>query len=169
MTLLFYLITAQSLMAGFDYIKNHIVTVKLSHRSGAKKELLTHSVAGLLFSVLLLMIAWWEWRGLWAWLILILVFSQIALTLLDRVVEFHSRRIPLSEEIIHSLLTFNYGAIVFGFLPITSSWLQQSSQVVPIALGLQSYFFTAYAIGACLFAAIDALAFMLSRDPLKEI
>jgi len=108
------LLTAQGLLGAFDTLYHHELTVALPRQRAAVPELRIHATRSLLYGAVFAAMAWLQFHGAWVWPIVLVVLTEIGLTLWDFVVEDATRRLPASERITHTVLAINGGAL-FGF------------------------------------------------------
>jgi uncharacterized protein len=111
------LLFVQIAMGAFDTLYHHELTLRLAWQPQQAKELRLHGVRNLLYAVVFLTLAWAEPRGAWAWLLITVLITELAITLADFVEEDRVRKLPASERITHTLLTLNYGVLLALWLP----------------------------------------------------
>lgn len=158
MDLFINLMVLQALMGAFDTLYHHEFKVALPQNPGARLELSIHAVRAMLYSILFIGLAWYEWGGLWVWLLISIVLIEVVLTLWDFVVEDATRLLPASERVTHTLLAINGGA-AFVLLALTlPEWFSRSTDFYAIDYGWQSWFLTVGAIGVGLSGIRDGLA-----------
>ena len=152
------LMAAQGLLGAFDTLYHHELTEALPSRQSARKELWIHSIRAALYSLLFVGLSCWEWRGVWA-LVLLGIFSiEILLTLWDFVVEDKTRLLPASERVTHTVLAINGGAFITLLALTAVDWV-----VLPTGLwwsyqGWLSIFLGACGVGVGLSGLRDGIA-----------
>jgi hypothetical protein len=62
-TLALQLMAAQGCLGAFDTIYHHELTETLAQRTTARKELAIHAVRALIYAILFIGLAFWEWHG----------------------------------------------------------------------------------------------------------
>jgi hypothetical protein len=166
MEIVVYLLIAQGIMGAFDTVYHHELTVALPSSPSAYKELRLHAVRSVLYGVVFGGLAWFEWRGIWLWVLVALILTEVVLTLMDFVEEDRSRKLPATERVIHTILAMNGGAL-FGHwaISIAPQWAQQTTALHPVDYGIASWLLGAFAIGVALSGLRDGYAaFTLSKE-----
>ena len=154
------LMAAQGILGAFDTLYHHELTEALAQRSSARLELKIHAIRALLYSVLFIGLAAWQWHGLWAWALLLIFAIEIGLTLWDFVTEDKTRLLPATERVTHTVLAMNGGAFVALLIINTPNWLAQPTKLVWQSHGALSVFLGLAGIGVGLSGVRDALASM---------
>ena len=166
MEIVIYLLFAQGIMGAFDTVYHHELTVALPSSPAAYIELRLHCVRSLLYGVVFGGLAWFEWRGIWLWILAALILTEVVLTLMDFVEEDRSRKLPATERVIHTILAMNGGAL-FGHwaISIAPQWAQHATALHRVDYGMWSWALAAFAIGVALSGLRDGLAaFILSKE-----
>src|SRR5215470_15961373 len=96
--LLWTLVAIQVVMGAFDTLYHHELTERLAWRPSQRHELRLHAVRNLLYAALFLLLGWTEARGVFAMLVIVVLFAEVAVTLMDFVEGDMSRRLPASER-----------------------------------------------------------------------
>src|SRR6266516_3186092 len=112
MTYVFALLVLQTLLGGFDNLWHHEITERLPAKRSASGELALHAARELIYSVVFLLLAWFELRGGWICLLVALLGLEIVITLADFVLEDRTRRLPPLERVLHTVLAINFGVIL---------------------------------------------------------
>ena len=112
MTLVFSLLTFQTLLGALDTFWNHEYQEKLPSRRGARVELALHAAREFVYVFLFLALAWREWHGAWAVLIAGALLVEVVITSWDFVVEDRTRRLPVFERVLHTVLTLLFGVVL---------------------------------------------------------
>jgi len=158
----------QALMGAFDTLYHHELKVALAQRINARLELYIHAVRAVLYGILFVGLAWFEWHGFWVILLIGIVLIEVGLTLWDFVVEDKTRLLPSSERITHTLLAINGGALFLLIALILPRWYVQDTTFVLIDYGWRSWFLFFAGIGVTLSGLRDAFAaWQLQRLDLK--
>ena len=92
MTLVFSLFTVQTLLGALDSLWNHEISARLTQRRGARLELALHAARSFPYAFLFLALAWREWHGAWAVLIIAVLLLEAVITAADFVIEDRTRR-----------------------------------------------------------------------------
>jgi hypothetical protein len=153
------LLVVQGAIGAFDVLYNHEWQARLPSQRTATLELGIHSIRAVLYAALFAGIAWFNWAGAFAWILLLLLTVEVALTLWDFVVEDRTRRLTPLERVVHTVLAMNGGAYV-AFLSYEAIvvWAPASTALVPVDRGIVSLILTAYALGVFVSALRDGLA-----------
>jgi uncharacterized protein (TIGR01777 family) len=157
-SILWPLIALQIAMGAFDTFYHHELTERLAWRPSQRHELLLHGIRNLFYAVLFALFAFTEVHGVWAWLVIAILFAEAVITLMDFVEEDASRALPATERVTHTLLALNYGAILAMLLPVLLAWARQPGAVVPAYYGIWSWLAGAAAFGTAISGPRDLLA-----------
>ncbi len=156
--LMINLMIAQVLMGAFDTIYHHELKVALPQSRGASLELSIHALRAVLYSIVFIGLAWYQWGGYWVWLLVSIVLVEVVLTLWDFVIEDETRLLPKSERITHTLLAINGGAVFVLLATELPQWLVMPTAFYDIDYGWRSWFLTAGAIGVAISGIRDGFA-----------
>lgn len=86
------------------------------------------------------------------------MITEVVLTLIDFLIEDHTRMLPESERALHTLLAIGGGA-AFTLLALqTPAGWQLPSALTPVSYGWKSWLLTAAACGVVLYGVREALA-----------
>ena len=149
------LMAVQGLIGAFDNIWHHELTQKLSSKPDARGEFMLHTVREFLYAVIFLGIAWFEWNGAWAIVLLLMMAVEVVVTLWDFVIEDQTRKLPGLERIVHTVLAINFGAILAFFLPVALQWRLAETGFAAVDYGVLSWIMSAYGVGVLLWAFYD--------------
>jgi len=153
------LLAIQGAIGAFDVLYNHEWDAQLPARPTAYLELRIHSIRAVLYAILFSGIAWFNWLGLFVWLLALLILIEILLTLWDFVVEDTTRRLSPLERIVHTILAMNGGAYVALLLyEMYAHWIQQPSALQFVDRGWMSVLLSVYALGVFLSGVRDGHA-----------
>lgn len=158
-----WLLVAQGVMAGVDTVLNHEVLAGLPRKAEARRELGIHVYRELIWTVLLIGLAWYEWHGAAAWLIGGLLAAEVCVTGWDEWVENRSRVLPQNERVLHVLLTLNLGAIIVVLAPLLAGWGSRPTALVPTSYGPLSWVLALLGVCAAAWAVRDTLAWLRLR------
>jgi uncharacterized protein (TIGR01777 family) len=147
MNTVFFVLSVQALMGAFDNLWHHELEAKLPQRVSARHELSLHAAREAIYGVLFIGLAWFEWRGAWAWVLAAMLLTELWITLADFLEEDRTRRLPPFERVLHTLLTISYGLFLGIFAPVLMGWAQQPSALSFVSHGWVSWLFTLYGIG----------------------
>ena len=157
-TLALQLMAAQGCLGAFDTLYHHELTETLAQRTTARNELAIHAVRALLYALLFVGLAYWEWHGLLAWLLLGVFGVEIVLTLWDFVVEDRTRLLPASERVTHTVLAINGGAFITLLALNAGDWASYPTGVAWRPQGWLSVFLALCGVGVGLSGLRDGLA-----------
>jgi hypothetical protein len=143
------LLLLHGLIGGADVVFNHELAEHLPQRNKARIEEGLHSLRELIFALLFGGLAWFEWRGAFAWGIAALLFSELLVSWIDTLLEDRIRTLSPCERSLHVLLFINFGAYVALLAPVLLEW-----QALPTGLSLVHHGFLTWAL-----SALSALAF----------
>ncbi|MEZ5854869.1 MAG: TIGR01777 family oxidoreductase [Hyphomicrobiaceae bacterium] len=152
------LLALQIAMGAFDTLYHHELTERLAWRSTAARELKLHAVRNGFYSVLFLLAAWTEPKGLIAALVLGVLAVELVITLTDFVEEDMTRRLPASERVTHTLLAVNYGAILAFIGPMLWQWAADPTGLGFVSRDWLSVLMTVSGLGVGVFGVRDWLA-----------
>ncbi len=74
-------------MGAFDTFYHHELTERLAWRPSQRRELFLHGVRNLFYAVLFALFGFTEMHGMWAWLVIAVLFVEAVITLMDFVEE----------------------------------------------------------------------------------
>ena len=126
------LLLVHAALGAFDTFVNHEWRERLPAQPWAARELASHSARSAMFAAMFAGLAWFEWHGGWAWAMLGLMTAEVAVTLVDSVLEDRTRRLSAVERVNHMLLMLNTGAyMAFFALQVVREWGALPADVVP--------------------------------------
>lgn len=137
---------AHGVIGGSDVILNHEVIARLPQRRGAGPEQRLHSARELAFAAIFFALAWFEWRGLFAWAIVGLFMAELCISTIDTVLEFDTRVLPVTERVMHVMLFINFGIVLALLAPALTGWMQLADGVVRVDYGWASWVLSAMAV-----------------------
>lgn len=152
------LMIVQALMGAFDTLYHHEFKVALHRCPTARVELAIHSVRALLYGIVFIGLAWYEWGGYWTLVLITIVVIEVVLTLWDFVIEDATRLLPKSERITHTLLAINGGAVFLLLAIELPRWFSLPTDFYSVDYGWKSWFLTVAAIGVALSGIRDGFA-----------
>ncbi|HEY2403313.1 MAG TPA: hypothetical protein VGI23_23365, partial [Steroidobacteraceae bacterium] len=163
MFIVFALITTQALLGAVDNLWHHEITERLPAKRAAAVELMLHSARELIYAFVFVGLAWFRWQGLWVALIAGVMLIEVAVTLLDFVIEDKTRQLPPFERVLHTLLALNFGAVLAMLGPVLTRWWPMPSAVIPVYYGPISWVFTVFGAGVFAWSVRNALAVVSLR------
>src|SRR5688500_1169599 len=96
-----YALVAHGILAALDVVINHEIVARLPRHPELWLEIRLHSFRELVFALVFGCLAWCEPHGLWAFVLIALVFSEILISTVDTVLELDVRTLPRSERVLH--------------------------------------------------------------------
>lgn len=153
-----YILMLHGLIGGFDVIWNHELKEHLPRRPSAATEEGLHSAREMLFALLFISLAWWQWHGRWVWLIAALVAIETGVTARDAVVEVKTRVLSVAEQLSHVALFINFGVFLTLLFGRLSAWSGLPDGVVAVDYGWVSRVLTGLGLIAAAWCVRDALA-----------
>lgn len=136
-----WLLALQGIIGAFDTIYYHEWKAKLpALGKRAAKELRLHAVRDFLYSILFVGLALWQWRGVWAFVLVMVLASEVVFTLWDFVVEVVVRK-PLGdvyagERVTHAVMGILYGAMLVLLLSTLREWWALLTELLPSDPGI---------------------------------
>jgi uncharacterized protein (TIGR01777 family) len=158
MTLVFSLLTFQTFLGALDTFWNHEYVERLPSRRGARLELALHAAREFVYVFLFLALAWREWHGAWALAVAGAFLVEVVITIWDFVVEDRTRRLPVFERVLHTVLTLMFGVVLMALAPLLFGWYQKPAAVVAVSYGGFSWLLTFMAAGMAAWGLRDAIA-----------
>ncbi len=158
MNAVFLILGLLTLLGAVDSIWHHEVVARLPQRLSSRHELRLHSLREALYGVLFMGLAWFEWHGIFAMVLGVLLVSELIITLADFLEEDRSRKLPALERVIHTILAVNYGVFMTLFAPVLLAWLSQPSGMLPVQHGWISALFSVFALGVWTSSLRNAVA-----------
>lgn len=148
----------QGVLGALDSFWHHEWTERLPARPSARIELSLHAIREALYAVVFVAIAWWEWHGVWAILLAMIMLIEVGVTLADFLEEDRTRKLPPFERALHTVLAVNYGAVLGLFAPQLWVWAQQSTAAPATSYGWLSLLMTVYGVGVGAWSIRNVLA-----------
>ncbi|MEP6942179.1 MAG: hypothetical protein ABI981_04550 [Betaproteobacteria bacterium] len=162
--LLPWMLVAQGAVGGWDTLFNHELVERLPQRPSARAEIGVHSLRELNYALLFAGLAWFEWHGGTAWIVLALLVVEIVVTCWDEFIENATRILPPNERILHVLLTINLGVIATLVVFLAADWMAQPAALAASAQApAWRWLISALAIGSLAWAVRDAFAWWWLR------
>lgn len=170
---LWIFIALQMAMGALDTLYHHELTERLAWRSRQAKELKLHAVRNIAYAVAFLLLALFQPQGWIAFGLITLLIAEVGVTLRDFVEEDLTRKLPVTERLLHTLMTANYGVVLALLIPVLMAWSKGPTALTPIWYGYWSLFLLAGALAVTVFAARDFHAALrlprLTRRTAKEL
>lgn len=158
MKIVLFLLVCQGFLGCFDVFWNHEWKEKLPGRPSAAREQQIHGARELLYAVLFIGLAWFQWQGRWALAVAGLLAVEILLTAWDFIVEDKTRILGPTERVLHLLLSMGGGAYVALLIPELLHWAALPSALQPADYGALSRVLTLLGGGVFIWGIRDALS-----------
>ena len=153
-----YALIVHGVIGGIDVFLNHELLARLPSRPEAAGEERMHSARELLFALLFLSLAWWEWHGPFVWWIVALFVLEVLVSARDLVIEGDVRVLPVTERVLHLFLFMNLGAMYVLTGQALLAWHDLPAGLAPVDHGWGSWVLSAMALGALAWAVRDGVA-----------
>jgi uncharacterized protein (TIGR01777 family) len=151
-------LAVQGLLGALDNLLHHELEARLPSRRGARRELLLHACREAIYGLLFVALAWTQWEGALAWVIVGLLGVEVVITILDFLEEDRTRSLPPFERVLHTVLAVSYGTFLATFAPEIIAWASRPTAITFADHGLLSVILTAYAGPVLIWSARNALA-----------
>jgi uncharacterized protein (TIGR01777 family) len=169
MTLVFSLLTIQTLLGALDTLWNHELVARLPSRRAACLELALHAAREFVYVFVFLALAWREWHGAWVLCIVTALLLEVAITATDFVVEDRTRRLSAFERLLHTALTLLFGVFLMAIAPILIGWLRQPTAILDVSYGGFSVLLTLMAACMAAWGLRDGLAALKHSRPAEWV
>jgi len=137
-TALWIILTAQIFMGALDTLLHHEFTEKLAWRKSQRGELKLHAIRNVFYAIIFLGLGTLQPGGLWAYGIIFFIVCELVITLRDFAEEDMTRKLPMSERLLHTVITGNYGIVLALLIPVLWGWGQNPTALKPVSYGLWS-------------------------------
>jgi hypothetical protein len=117
-----WLLLAQASLGAFDTLYYHEYKLRLPHGTHTALELRLHAARDFAYAVIIGSLGFLTWNGAFAWILLALLASEIAITLWDFIEEDKIRRLPPGERAMHAIMGIVYGAFLAYLIPHLLRW-----------------------------------------------
>ena len=146
-------------LGGLDTLYCHEWQARLPIQPWAGRELRLHSIRSLLYALIFAGLAWFEWRGAYALILIALLIAEYVITLADAAEEDRSRRLSRIERQLHMVLAATTGAyMALVIYYATVEWIPAPSSIAPTEHGAVSFILTILAGGVLISGLRDAHA-----------
>ena len=169
MTLVFSLLTVQTLLGAVDSMWNHGISARLTQRRGARVELALHSARAFACAFLFVALAWREWHGAWASLPVAMLLLVAVVSMADFVVEDRTRRLGAFERVLQTLLTLLFGGVLIALAPRLLEWSTLPTAILPATHGGFSVLISGLAAGMAAWGLRDGLASLRHFRPAEWV
>ncbi len=126
MTIVLSLLAVQGAIGAFDTLFYHEYKARLPALPGAEPELRLHGARSVLYAVIFGTLPWFAWRGWLSAVLVLIILTEIVITLADFVVEDNVRRriggVYPVERVTHAVMGIIYGAMLGHLAPTVWAW-----------------------------------------------
>jgi len=166
---LWIFIAVQITMGALDTLYHHEITERLAWRKGQAKELKLHAIRNVAYGVAFMTLALFQPTGWIAIGLIILLIAEVGVTLRDFAEEDLTRKLPVSERLLHTLMTANYGVVLALLLPVLYEWSRAPTALKPVWYGPWSFLLIAGALAVTVFAVITGGTGFIGRRLIETL
>lgn len=141
MTIAIWILMVQALLGAFDTLYYHEYKLKLAHGDHTKVELRLHASRDFAYAIIISTLGFATWNGPLAYVLAVLLLTEIVITLWDFVEEDKVRKLPAGERIMHALMGIVYGAFLAYLVPELIKWSR-----LPLGWGASYHGFPAWVL-----------------------
>lgn len=152
---LWIFIAAQMAMGALDTLYHHEFKERLAWRQSQARELKLHAIRNAAYAIAFTVLALFQPGGWVAIALIILLIAEVGVTLRDFAEEDLTRKLPITERLLHTMMTANYGIVLALLIPVLIDWSQNATGFTPVWYGYWSLFLLAGAAAVTVFAARD--------------
>ncbi len=146
MKIVIYYALVQAMLGAFDTLYYHEYKLQLPKSGLAKLELKLHALRDFAYSLIFITFAWFEWHGVLAALFASVVAGEIFITIWDFVEEDLTRKLPVGERAMHTIMAIVYGGLLANLLPLLFQWWGQPTGILSTNYGIFSWVLTLFSI-----------------------
>jgi hypothetical protein len=117
-----WLLLLQASLGAFDTLYYHEYRLKLARSPRTGVELRLHAARDFAYAIIIGSLGFATWHGVFTWILLALLFSEICITLWDFIEEDRIRRLPAGERAMHAVMGIVYGAFLAFLIPEMIAW-----------------------------------------------
>ncbi|MBL6750433.1 MAG: TIGR01777 family protein [Nevskia sp.] len=158
MTTVLMLFCLQCLLGGFDNLWHHEIQARLPRQPTARKELAFHAAREIIYGLVFFGVAWRQWEGLWALVLIAILAAEIVITICDFLEEDRTRRLPPLERVLHTVMALVYGGLLAVWVPELWRWMQAPTGLVRTSYDWLSWLMTMFAAGVSTWGLRDLAA-----------
>jgi uncharacterized protein len=147
MLVVLYVLIAQGILGALDVLINYEWRESLPSRASAKFEEMLHGVREILYSLIFLGLAWFEWHGYLSGLLAGILVVEVLLTGWDFIEEDRTRVLSPIERLMHLVLSMGGGAYCALLIPILRSWSEFPAELKWVNYGWVSWLLSLMSIG----------------------
>ena len=153
-----WLLLVQASLGAFDTLYYHEYKLKLPHGDHSQVELRLHSARDFAYAVIIGTLGFVTWHGAWAWVLALLLVSEIVITLWDFIEEDKVRKLPPGERAMHTVMGIVYGAFLAYLVPEMAEWSSHTTGFGAAYHGIPAWILLVIAIGVLVSGVRDMAA-----------
>jgi phosphatidylglycerophosphate synthase len=153
-----WLLLLQASLGAFDTLYYHEYKLKLPHGSHTSVELRLHATRDFAYAIIIGSLGFVTWNGSFAWVLLLLLAAEIAITLWDFIEEDKIRRLPPGERAMHAIMGIVYGAFLAYLIPHMMQWARLDTGFGGASHGFPAWLLLLLAIGVFVSGVRDLIA-----------
>ena len=153
-----WLLLLQALLGAFDTLYYHEYRLKLAQSARAGVELRLHAARDFAYAIIIGSLGFLTWHGVFAWILLALLLSEIGITLWDFIEEDRIRRLPAGERAMHAVMGIVYGAFLAFLIPQMIEWSTLPTGFGPSYHGFPAWMLLVLAAGVLASGIRDLIA-----------
>lgn len=165
MKIVIYLALVQAVFGAFDTLYYHEYKLNLPKSGLAKLELKLHAVRDFAYSIIFITFAWLEWHGIFAAIFSSIILGEIIITIWDFIEEDLTRKLPVGERIMHTIMAILYGGLLAYLIPLIYQWWSADTAIEFTNYGYYSWVLTLFSLGVFASGVRDFIAsFKLKKN-----
>ena len=102
------LIVVHLILGGFDTLYHHEFKERLAWRPSQRKEVKLHGIRNLFYAVIYFCFGILNPSGIFAVIFIAILLIEVGITLVDFVEEDKSRKLPVTERILHTAVSYTH-------------------------------------------------------------
>jgi hypothetical protein len=153
-----WLLLLQALLGAFDTLYYHEYRLKLAQSAHTGMELRLHAARDFAYAIIIGSLGFLTWHGVFAWILLALLLSEIGITLWDFIEEDRIRRLPAGERAMHAVMGIVYGAFLAFLIPQMIEWSTRPTGFGPSYHGFPAWMLLVLAAGVLASGIRDLIA-----------
>lgn len=154
-----YIAIIQALLGGFDTLYYHEFQQQLPRSQKAKRELRLHAVRDFAYAIIFITLGWFQLRGIFGLLFLLIILAEIVITIWDFIEEDNTRKLPAGERAMHTIMAIVYGVMLANLVPIVFNWwLHRDIGIIGVHYGYLSWIMLVFAVAVFLSGIRDLVA-----------
>ncbi|HEY3782106.1 MAG TPA: hypothetical protein VGL56_13560 [Fimbriimonadaceae bacterium] len=158
MKIAIWILLVQASLGAFDTLYYHEYKLKLPHGDHTQIELKLHAVRDFCYAIIIASLGFVTWNGLWTYLLMGILASEIVITLWDFVEEDKVRKLPPGERCMHALMGIVYGAFLAYLVPEMLKWSALATGFGPSYHGFPAWMLSLIALGVFVSGVRDMTA-----------